>query len=189
MEEFRKIEGWEGYYVSNNGKVISYRDRKGGINPSKYRELKWDIGKNGYARVTLYIEGQGRYRSSVHRLVAQAFLPNPNNYPCINHKDENPLNNAADNLEWCSYSYNNTYNSKNIKISNKLKGVPTNRTKNENWTNSPKKVICIETGEIFNSLKVAAAAYGSKKSSNRISDVCNGKYKTSFGLHWRWYDC
>ena len=45
----------------------------------------------------------------VHRVVADAFIPNPNNYPCINHKDENPANNKVENLEWCTYKYNNNY--------------------------------------------------------------------------------
>lgn len=49
------------------------------------------------------------YRRSIHRLVAEAFIPNPNNYPCINHKDENPSNNNIDNLEWCTYKYNANY--------------------------------------------------------------------------------
>lgn len=188
MEEYRQIEGWEGYYVSDAGTVISYRDKKGGINPSKYRELKWDIGKNNYARVTLFIEGQGRYRELVHRLVAQAFIPNPNNYPVINHKDENPLNNNVENLEWCTYSYNNTYNSKNKKIGDKLRGTHHNRKPSKNWVNQSKKVICLDTNIIYNSLRDAASAYGSAKSASRISDVCNKKYKTAFQMRWKWYD-
>ena len=56
----------------------------------------------------------------VHRLVAKAFLPNPDNLPIINHKDENPANNNVDNLEWCTYSYNNTYNDVHIKNAKKM---------------------------------------------------------------------
>ncbi len=51
----------------------------------------------------------------VHRLVAKAFIPNPNNYPCVNHKDENKSNNHADNLEWCTYKYNVQYSLKRRK--------------------------------------------------------------------------
>ena len=188
IEEYRQIEGLEGYYISNFGTVISYRDKRGGINPYRYRILKNDIGKNGYARVTLYIEGKGRYRELVHRLVAKSFIPNPNNYPCVNHKDENPLNNNVENLEWCSYSYNNTYNNKNKKIGDKLRGISNNWKPSKNWTNQPKKVICLDTNIIYNSLRDAASAYGSAKSASRISDVCKNNYKTAFQMRWKWYD-
>lgn len=58
----------------------------------------------------------------MHRLVAETFIPNPNNYPCVNHKDENKLNNCIDNLEWCTYSYNNSYNNCHIRIGKTQKG-------------------------------------------------------------------
>lgn len=56
----------------------------------------------------MYSNGQ-RYKKTIHRLVAEAFIPNPNNYPCINHKDENKENNNVSNLEWCTYKYNSNY--------------------------------------------------------------------------------
>lgn len=187
-EEFRPINGWKGYYVSNKGTVISYRDRKGDINPDKFHTLKPDIGPKGYARVTLYIEGQGRYRQQVHKLVAQAFIPNPNNYPCINHKDENPLNNTVENLEWCSYQYNNNYNDKNKKIGDKLRGRPLSKEHKEkclaNIRKGKVKVRCIETNITYESFSEAARTYGSAKSARRICDACKGRYETSFGLHW-----
>ena len=60
---------------------------------------------------------------SIHRLVAETFIPNPNNYYCVNHKDENPLNNNVKNLEWCSINYNCNYGNRNKKISEKLKRI------------------------------------------------------------------
>ena len=189
IEEFREIKGWYGYFVSNKGTVISYRSKNNSVYTDKYRVLKQEITKTGYARVTLYIAEKGLYRTGVHRLVAQAFLPNPNNYPVINHKDENPLNNNVENLEWCSYSYNNTYNNKNKKIGDKLRGrhltEEHKKAISDNYENKPKKVLCVDTGVVYDSLSDAAKAYGSEKSRNRISDVCKGKYTTAFGLKWK----
>ena len=64
--------------------------------------------KNGYKMVDLHYNGT-RKRFYVHRLVAETFIPNQNNLPCVNHKDENPLNNSVNNLEWCNHQYNVTY--------------------------------------------------------------------------------
>lgn len=86
------------YYVSNFGNVLGPRNRL--LNPY--------LNNKGYLIVSLIVRGE-RQRCLVHRLVAMAFLENPNEYPQINHKDENKLNNRADNLEWCSGRYNLFY--------------------------------------------------------------------------------
>lgn len=70
--------------------------------------IKWRVTKKGYAQVILSVNNTQR-RYSVHRLVALHFIPNLDNKPCVNHKDENPLNNNVENLEWCTYSYNTNY--------------------------------------------------------------------------------
>ncbi len=62
----------------------------------------------GYKCVSLRNGGKSKW-NKVHRLVASAFIPNPKSLPCVNHKDENKLNNSVNNLEWCDYSYNNSY--------------------------------------------------------------------------------
>lgn len=106
MEElWVDIDGFEGLYqVSNLGNVKSldrYVASKSNIRQHKSeRQLKLNGGK--YTQVILCKDGK-TYGRLVHRLVATAFIPNPNNYPCINHKDENPKNNCVDNLEWCTY--------------------------------------------------------------------------------------
>lgn len=113
IEIWNPISGYDGLYeVSNLGRVRSldrYEKQKSGvIRPRKGRIMILLPKKTGYLSVRL--SKNGRVRDiSVHRLVAEAFLPNPNNLPCINHKDLNRKNNCVDNLEWCSYEYNNKY--------------------------------------------------------------------------------
>lgn len=115
-EEFRDIKGYEGLYqVSNLGNVKSLGN--GNSNNSKERILK-PGNSNGYKRVVLS-KNKEKKMYCVHRLVAQAFIHNPNNYPMINHKDENPLNNCVENLEWCTCKYNNNYGNRMAKIQKK----------------------------------------------------------------------
>ena len=96
MEIWRKIEGFDNYSVSTHGRVRN--DMTNHILKLNYRT---------YPMVTLY--NPERNLLYVHRLVAQTFIPNPDNCPCVNHKDEDKQNNNVDNLEWCTYQYNLTY--------------------------------------------------------------------------------
>lgn len=97
-EIWKDVKGYEGLYVvSNLGRVK--RVRSGRIRTQK-------IAKNGYCQVNLSKNNQVKFYL-VHRLVANAFIPNPNNLPQVNHKDENKTNNYIENLEWCTQSYNN----------------------------------------------------------------------------------
>ena len=102
-EIWKDIENYENMYqISNMGRIR--RIYKNG----NIKILKQDITKRGYCRISLS-KNQKHKHYQIHRLVAKVFIPNPNNYPIVNHKDENPLNNNADNLEWCTYSYNTSY--------------------------------------------------------------------------------
>ena len=111
-EEWVTVQNFPNYEVSNMGNVRS-KDRivirKG--NPTKI--LGMDLKPrfiNGYYRVTLYAGNRAHKKQyMVHRLVAEHFIENPHNYPYINHKDENKLNNVVDNLEWCTAKYNSNY--------------------------------------------------------------------------------
>lgn len=109
MEEiWRDIAGFEGIYqVSNLGRIKSFQEWKRASCPKEFI-LKSTLANNGYCQVTLYKDTK-RKKYLVHRLVAEAFIPNPDGLPHINHKDENPENNNADNLEWCTPLYNNRY--------------------------------------------------------------------------------
>ena len=131
MEEIWKdIAGYEGYYqVSNLGRVKSldrYVATTG--NPSGERLIKGKIkkqtlrccrGDTGYYYVTLNKNNISKLYL-VHRLVAKAFIPNIDHLPCINHKDENKINNCVDNLEWCTIAYNNSYGTARERSGNKL---------------------------------------------------------------------
>ena len=102
---WKDIPGYEGVYqVSNTGKVRSLNYRGTG----KTKILKQSTSKHGYKKVVLYKNKKGK-TYLVHRLIAQTFIPNPNNWPQVNHKDENKTNNVAWNLEWCTSKYNNNY--------------------------------------------------------------------------------
>ena len=109
----KPIRNYEGLYeIDELGNVYSLRRNKI-MSPvminSGYKTVK--LSKDNH--LTRYL---------VHRLVAETFIPNPDNLPCVNHKDEDKLNNSVENLEWCTYQYNNSYNNKGDRIS-KAKSV------------------------------------------------------------------
>lgn len=134
MEVWRKIEGFENYSVSTHGRVRN--DKSGRI--LQYRS------KTSPRRGVTLSKGKIRFQASVHRLVAQAFIPNPENLPEVNHIDENPSNNHVDNLEWCSREYNANF------------GTRTERA----LKNNPQRRPIILDGVEFISVKAAARFLG-----------------------------
>ena len=112
-EIWRPVVGYEGLYeVSSYGRVRSLDRYVKGKSESyrliKGKVLSGSITKDGYVRCLIKVNGVGR-SYFVHRLVAEAFIPNPDNLPQVNHKDEDKTNNNVDNLEWCDAKYNNNY--------------------------------------------------------------------------------
>ena len=111
MEEWEDIEGYEGIYqVSNLGRVKSLNYNR----TKKEKILKPQLHRKGYLYVVLYKEGKGRHYK-IHRLVAQAFIPNPENKPEVNHKDEDKTNNKVENLEWTTRRENCNYGTRNMR--------------------------------------------------------------------------
>jgi len=167
-EKWVDIKGYEGIYkVSTLGNVKNIKTGKI-LKPSMRGEyLKYNLcSKNKIKTV------------SIHRLVAEAFIPNTNNYPIINHKDENKLNNSVFNLEWCSHSYNVNYGEccKKIGLSNsiKRKGKPSPKGQD---SKKCVKIILKNTGEIFYSRVEAYKKYGINISD--ITQCCRGHRKSA----------
>lgn len=163
-EEWRDIIGYEGLYqVSNLGRVKNKHDKI----------LKQQIRK-GYCEVGLYKNNSKQPKLyKVHRLVAESFILNPNNLPCVNHKDENKKNNKIFNLEWCNHNYNDNYGTRNEKISKKQKcPIILQCDKNMNVIKEWNGMI-----EIYKKL-------GYHKS--QIYNCCIGKYKTAHNYIWKY---
>ncbi len=112
MRVLTKIKDFPDYCVSTDGEVYSAKGE--GL-----RKLKQYPKTHGYLYVTLFRDGK-RYYPRVHRLVAEAFIPNPDNLPEVNHKDEDKTNNFASNLEWCTSHDNKVYGSRREKVARKV---------------------------------------------------------------------
>lgn len=163
LEDWKPVAGYEGIYeVSSLGRIRSYRKGKWGLCDAP-KIIYGQLGRH-YRTVVLCKDG---HKNSVyiHRLVAETFIPNLQNLSEVNHKDGNKSNNAADNLEWCTHT-------ENMHHADRIGLNPYNR----------KKVVCVETGEHYNSITEAAEAHGLK--SSNLRNCLSGISKTAGKKHW-----
>lgn len=176
MEEIWKpVVGYESYYeVSNLGRIRSFdrakNNRWGSTTIIKGKILSPTLLDTGYHRVILYGAG-GYQRKFVHRLVAEAFIPNPNNLPCVNHKDEVKTNNRVENLEWCTYKYNIEYSNILEKSNEKLR--------------TP--IYQIKEGVIIDFfLSQGEAARSTHLCQSNINKCLKGKLNQTGGYQWKY---
>lgn len=157
-EIWKDIKGYEGLYkISNKGRIKSlYNYKRDGT------DILVPKIKHGYYQIGLR-KNKIRKWLQVHRLIAEAFIPNPNKYPQINHKDENKLNNNIDNLEWCTVSYNNTYGTRIEKVKNKTSKPVIKYDKNMNFIKEYPSIVI--------------ASMENNVTAGNIIMVCKGRYK------------
>ena len=112
MEIWKQVKGYNGRYkISTDGRVKSFaQDKENGRIKNGY------LNHDGYRIILLYDGNGGKKWHFVHRLVAQAFIPNPDNLPQVNHMDEDKENNRVENLEWCDNDYNIHYGTRNERV-------------------------------------------------------------------------
>lgn len=163
LGRMRSLDHWVNH-SSGNGRWL----RKGKI-------LKPNIGKLEYPYTALCLHGKAT-TVKMHRLVALAFLSNPNNYPIVNHKDEDKTNNRVDNLEWCTNKYNINYGT-GIKRRAKTQGL---RVKQYD-----KQGNLLHT---YYSLKEAGRTFPNSHADNNIRNCCKGRHKTAYGYVWKYAD-
>lgn len=161
MDVWAKIKGFEGYEVSNTGYVR---------NAGTGEILKATLNTWGYPSVTLCVEGR-RKNMTVHRLVAQAFIPNPHSLPEVNHRDECKTNNSVSNLEWTTKKANMNY------------GTRTQRASEKKFKRVIQYSLTGEMVRVWDSVKDAEQA-GFHHSA--ISACCHGKRKAHMGFVWRY---
>ena len=185
IEIWKDIQGYEGFYqVSNLGRVKSVERDKFLPNGTFHRKKKKKIlapflNNKGYSSVKLCKNGKKK-AILIHRLVAEAFLPNPENKSQINHKDEVKSNNAVENLEWCDAFYNNHYGTRTARA--------VQNHKYPKLGNHPKAraVFCVELNKKFDSIRRAEEELGICRMS--IGKACRGERNTAGGFHWRYAD-
>ena len=180
-EEWRTIPGWERYAASTYGRILAYSSPylQAGIPRCRKPQLlkpRFIKGNPGYWEVVLS-DGMGlRKAILVHRLVALTFIPNPHQYPIVNHKDEDSSNNNVDNLEWCTQQYNTNYGTHNARMAHTISATAYQK----------REVVQLSTSNTliaqYSSIKEASESTGVNRGS--ISACCTKHYQTGSGYIW-----
>lgn len=174
--EYAPIEGFPHYMASSDGKILS-----------KYtgRFLKPRVTQFGYEQVTLS-EGGVHFVRLVHRVIAQAFIPNPDHKPQVNHIDEVKTNNEVGNLEWVTCKENINHGTK-IERGVSTVGLEALRASARRAAEFRKRrVVNVDTGEIYGSVREAADSVGARHYN--IVAACRGRYRTCMGYRWAYAD-
>lgn len=186
MEIWKNIEGYENYQVSNLGRVKSLNYNKTG----REEILKCNKSKNGYLRLSLH-QGKDKKTLLVHRLVAQAFIPNPDNKPEVNHKNTIKDDNRLENLEWCTKIENQRnpltrihYSEAQLGTKNHMYGkFSKQHHRSRSILQFTKDGILVKkwdcTSDVERELNI---------SQGNISKHLKGKFKTIGGYVWKYYD-
>ena len=177
-EVWKDIEGVEGIYqVSNFGNVLSLNYKNHGYS----RQLVPKCNNSGRLWVELFKEGK-RKPMLIHRLVAMAFIPNPNKFEQINHKDENAKNNRVENLEWCTQKYNIQY------YLDRHPGKP-----KVNYSSNYKKRMSLKVNQYTREGKLIKTWENSRQvavekgwSDWSVSECCRNKRKSAYGFIWQY---
>lgn len=154
------LENYSNYIIYSEGKIFS----------KKYQKfLSPATTQDGYLRVMLYDDDGNTKSFLVHRLIAMVFIPNPNNYDSVNHKDENKQNNDVSNLEWCTRLYNNNYGQHKTSI-----------------------IMCDknthEPIQIFNSIGEAERFLNITGAHANIIRQLKGRGKSAYGYYWKYFE-
>lgn len=182
-EEWRDVVGFEGLYqISNLGRVkslpliIKYQEKER-QSPERLRKVQKTC--HGYLFVRLKKGGKNQHKT-IHRMIAEAFIPNPNNYPCVNHIDSNRLNNTIKNLEWCTYAHNERWAWETNDKWNKT--IPKRQPMNHKWVAVG---ILNDKGDVIKSFKsIRSASIEMRVNITGISNCIKGKSHTAGGYKW-----
>lgn len=174
IEEWRPIQGYEGLYeVSDWGRVKSLGNDKS----RKEKILKGKKNTYGYLHVQLRKDGKGTWKY-IHRLVAEAFLENPEHLEQVNHKDECKTNNCVENLEWCDRKYNMNYGTRTQRVTEKLRNDPS--------MSKMVDQIDLETSEIVHQWASTKECGRNGFLSGMVSRCARGVIKQYKGYVWKY---